>query len=178
MKTRLFSFLLSLLFCLSALYGESASKEALRIIEDFQPSLDRLNTGRDGSVLKKALKEITALREQGGLSPEERALLQMYEGAFTTIRARDSFNLFMKKNYLMEGLDLMEGVDIAAFEKIPTLYLRLLIIRGLANAGVPKAFGRKAFAERDLNRVLVAPSFSEVDLEYQKEVTKALGSLQ
>jgi len=78
-----------------------------------------------------------------------------YKGAFLCIKARDSFNLFKKKSYASQCLNIVNSIDADKYYKLNySLYIRLLVSRGILNGFLPKSLNASANALSDLLIVL------------------------
>jgi hypothetical protein len=123
-----------------------------------QEDLDSLTVSPNREKLDKNLQKIDVMLKEDVNNP----LTLMYKGIFTTILARDSYNIFKKKSYVNEGLSLMDSIDVSKYKNNKELYLRLLIMRGFANAQIPKSFNRSSVALGDLVVVEKAKEFNSL----------------
>ncbi|MGC2856195.1 hypothetical protein ACM64Y_12040 [Novispirillum sp. DQ9] len=128
----------------------------------------------------QTVREVYAQARDGTADPEQaRAVIEAYLedhpaqpvataylGSVRAMMARDSFFPFTKLNHVTQGLELLddavEHLDHAEVTADHDGRLDVLLVSGLTNAAVPKAFGRRAMAERDLSRARGLPSFHAV----------------
>lgn len=129
----------------------------------FQAVRDAYAQARDGTAdPEQARAVIEAYLEDHPAQPVATA----YLGSVRAMMARDAFFPFTKLNHVTQGLELLddavEHLDRAEVTADHDGRLDVLLVSGLTNAAVPKAFGRRALAERDLSRARGLPSFHAV----------------
>jgi len=86
------------------------------------------------------------------------ALALVYKGSLKTIQARDTSVPWRKLRMINEGFDLIDE-SITQINHTNKNFnadkrLEILMVSGLTNASVPKSFGRRHLAERNLKRLL------------------------
>jgi hypothetical protein len=78
-----------------------------------------------------------------------------YKGSLKTMQARDAAIPWKKMRLLGEGFELLDR----AYARSGGDRLEILMVGGITNASVPKTFGRRGLAERDLRQAIASPGF-------------------
>lgn len=96
-------------------------------------------------------------------------LALVYKGSLKTIQGRDASMPWQKLVLVNEGFDLLDkAIAQIANARVRNGYdipLEILIVSGFTNAAVPKSFGRRPLAERDLSHALNSKSFGMLSRE-------------
>lgn len=151
---RLLAGLAILVALVGGAYAASPSFSAVR---------DDYFAARDGKMsLDAAAQRIKAFLETTPRHPVATAFL----GSIKAKMAKEAFFPFTKLAYLNQGTDLLDDavarLDEAEVHERYDGRLDILMVSGLTNANIPVIFGRRQFAERDLQRVTELPSFARV----------------
>ncbi len=139
-------YLLFLLLNISiSLEASDITKEPyLSINDDFNYLL--LNKNREK--VDDTSKKIDSMIAQGDTTD----LVLMYKGVSWCFLSRNTFNVFKKKSYANECFKITDNINVEKYKNNnKKLYARLLLIRGLINARIPKFLDRYNIAFNDLH---------------------------
>lgn len=102
------------------------------------------------------------------------ALAMAYKGSFKTLQARQASHTWLKLSLINEGFNFLDQsistMNRAGDSLSDEQRMEILTVNGLTNASVPKAFGRRTFAERDLGKLLEFGRFGDRSRPYQAKV--------
>lgn len=126
---------------------------------------------RDGAAnLEDAEKALTGFLARHPRHP----VATVFLGSVKAMIARDSFFPFKKLAYVNRGTELLdEAVSRLATVEPEAHYdgrIDILMVSGQTNANLPKVFGRRQFAERDLRQVAELPGFAGLPGEARAKV--------
>lgn len=106
-------------------------------------------------------------------TPNDAAVIA-YKGSLRTMQARESTVPWRKMKYIQEGFSLLDAALSQVMRRSPHVdedtKLEVLIVTGITNANVPKAFGRRPLAARDLSNAALLSSFSKLSPETKSAV--------
>jgi hypothetical protein len=98
----------------------------------------------------------------------------VYKGSLTTLQARQAWQTWRKLSLINEGFNLLDksiaGMKLAGSTLSSEQRREILMVSGLTNAAVPKGFGRRPMAERDLGQLIEEGGVDSLSRKYQATV--------